>query len=465
MSSESTTPGSEIAPVANDDADNHPNANHPIKITSFKELASPTPGRRRETTWGKLVDAFSKPNPAPTDKHALSLCCPTVFEGDRRKAELAQEAFLFAADIDNEIKPVQFKKLKSPPPTKLVKKDGKDTYKLDPVNTVEQVLAVLSGVEAFWHTSFSNAPDWPKYRVVWLLKRPVSPAEYTKVWVRLEARFAAVGVFLDPATKNVSRAWFVPAKTEHFDLGHVRGELLDPDAILQDNTASEQKKTEGPKIEAEEKSPNLLQLVLNDYEYVRSPTGRVFGSRDGVLLPVDGDAFISKVAHVFRNASGGAVVSKDTIDKMMLAIRGGNLPTVEIPIRFGGHAGNIYVDLGDKTGRVIEITKFGAHLLEASPIAFYRPSSLRPLPTPVFPTDPEDAVAALEPFKGLLDVDQPSWAACLAFVVQAMRPSRVYSILICKGPKGIGKTTRARLLRRAIDPRRPRIDRPTEDKG
>lgn len=458
-----STPGSPEAPGANDNnTDSNPNDSVTLSITVFKELESKDPGAVKRGTWKQLVDSFRAPKPAPKAKHDLLLWCPAVFDGGRRKAELARQVFLFAIDIDNEIKTAHLKKLKSPPATKLVDKAGKQTCKLNPANTIEQVLAVMPGIECFWHTSFSHVPDWPKYRVAWLLKRPVTPAEYATIWGRLEARFAAAGVFIDPATKNVSRAWFVPAKTDHFDCGRVEGQPLDPDTVLkEENRLNACPMAEGSSAasgaDEERKVPSFLQLVLHQYQYVRSPTGRVFASRDGVLLPVDSDAFVSKVAFAFRAVTGGQVVGKDNIDKQMLAIRGGDLPIVDVPIRFAEHGGNIYLDLGDKTGAVVEIASSGCRVLPGGPVAFYRPSSLRPLPSPILPRGYEEALAALEPFRELLAVDKPNWVGCLAFLVQAMRRSRIYSLLICKGPKGIGKTTRARLLRRVIDPRRPEV--------
>ncbi len=464
MSEEMHTPAGEPAPVSiNGTRTESTYFDHPIQLTSFKELASPKPGKRRETTWGKLVTRFASPGPAPADKHELPLWCPTVFEGDRRKGDLAEAVYLFAIDIDNEIKPTQLKKYRSPPPTTIVTKGGKETNRLEPVNTIEQVAAVLPGSECFWHTSFSHRPNWPKYRIAWLLKRPATPTEYAALWERLEARFRRAGVFLDPATKNISRAWFVPAKTEHFSCGHLTGELLDPDTVLAEaeipetNQPSNKTTPSSATNASGTKPPGVLQQVLDTYRFVRGPTGRAFAARNGLLHPIDSDAFISKVAYEFSRASGDHLVTKDIINNRMLAVRGGSLPVVSVPIRFANHNGNIYLDLGDDTGRVVEITSDGPRVLPSSPVPFYRPSSLRPLPTPILPRGPEAAVAALEQYRALLCVDRPSWVGCLAFIVQAMQEARVYSILICRGPKGIGKTTRARLLRRVVDPRRPEL--------
>ena len=456
----------EITPAAEPEGPSSPT----IKITFFKETESAKPGTMRTTTWAKLKTLLCNPRVAPSSKHDLPLWSPTVFEGGRRRGEAAQEVHLFAIDIDNEINPAHYGKLASPPPAALVQKGEKETYKLDPVNTIEQVLGVLPEHESCWHTSYSHKPDWPKYRVVWPLSRPVTPEEYARLWENLERRFGTAGVLLDPATKNVSRVWFMAAKTEHFEAGSTDGHPIDVDAVLAEVPVIKKKpvpttslaKTAAAATEAQRpttaaKGPKVIQDVLGFYGYARSPTGRVYARRGGQLYPTDSDSFIAKVASEFHVVSGGNVVGKDTIDKYLLAIRGKKLPTVEIPIRVAYDGGNIYLDLGDDTGRVIEINRDKPRVLNESPVAFYRPPSLQPLPTPIIPFGFEGAAAKLEEFRELLGVTKKGWRGCLVWLVQAMRQARVYSILICKGPKGVGKTTRARLLRRTFDPRRPEV--------
>jgi len=201
-----------------------------------------------------------------------------------------------------------------------------------------------------------------------------------------------------------------------------------------------------------------LDDILGQYSFVRSTTGRVFARRVNRYIPTDSDQFISKIAHEFRMRTK-KVVSKDTIDKLMLATRGGELPVVVVPIRYGSAGNGIYVDLGDGTDRVVEILPGSVRVIESSPVAFYSPQTQEPLPVPLVPRSDDEALAAFSGYRELLAMDDDGFHTVLAWQVQAMRPASSYPCVLMKSPHGTGKTIRAMLLRRPVDPARPEVER------
>jgi hypothetical protein len=78
------------------------------------------------------------------------------------------------------------------------------------------------------HTSKSHTPEWHRLRVVIPLSRPVSGFEYEALWARLES-FAGI---VDPQTKDPSRFWYLPSRSEHFASKRLNGNPLDVDLWL-----------------------------------------------------------------------------------------------------------------------------------------------------------------------------------------------------------------------------------------
>lgn len=429
-----------------------------LSLTFFKKLDATT-GLMRRGKWNNFADRLCRGQTAPKSKHDLSLWAPVEFEGNRRRSQDAKQICAFVIDIDNEMKDTVAAKLNSPPATTTVEKDGRTLQKIEPSNEITQVLGVLDGFECCWHTSFSHRPDWPKYRVVWPLSRPVNPREYMNLWDTLNGRFLEAGVLLDPSTKNVSRVWFVAAQTPHFESGRVHGPLLDPDKVLKDASQPNgtERKSTTAKATSSANDRSLLVDIVSSIRYVRTPIDRVFAEIDGLFTPVDSQKFLEKVAFRFHVESLGHLVSKDSINNAMLAMRGRRLPVMEVPIRVAAHNRCTYIDLGDDTGRCIEIRRDHVKVLDKSPVGFFRPGTMRALPVPEIPRCNEEAQEWLRPFRRLLGVQGPQWSSCFAWSMSAMRPASSYTVLLCKGRKGSGKTTLARLLRRTIDPRRPEI--------
>lgn len=218
---------------------------------------------------------------------------------------------------------------------------------------------------------------------------------------------------------------------------------------------------------------DVLGAIVAGTTPLRIATGRVFGTIDGELLPVEGAAFVRRVAATFKEKTG-SYMTKGAFEKVVLAVVGGQLPSGHAPIRYADDGqGGVLVDLARGARRAVHITARGVGVVE-SPVAFFRPDGTLPLPDPEVPSTDAECVAVLNAYYAdLLGLqDEHGRAACFAYQVCAMRPmewaSRItdggetdelteFPALNVTGPKGSGKTTLAREILRPIDPRRPDV--------
>lgn len=95
----------------------------------------------------------------------------------------------------------------------------------------------IAGATELWashcgliHTSRSHTDEWPRFRVVLPLSRPVSPFEYAALWLRVKAHAGAI----DDSPKDPSRFWFLPGVKEGgaFEAHRLAGVLLAVDEWL-----------------------------------------------------------------------------------------------------------------------------------------------------------------------------------------------------------------------------------------
>ncbi len=119
-------------------------------------------------------------------------------------------------------------------------------------------------------------------------------------------------------------------------------------------------------------------------------------------------------------------------------------------VRKAEHDGKIYIDIGDETWRVIEISKEGWQIIEDSPVRFYRPKSLLPLPIP-------EAGGDIGDFRQIVNIaeeDGDSWILFTAWLSQAFWCRGPYTHLHVRGPQGSAKSGLAENTKAIIDPSR-----------
>lgn len=103
------------------------------------------------------------------------------------------------------------------------------------------------------------------------------------------------------------------------------------------------------------------------------------------------------------------------------------------------------IDLGGDDWRVVEVLPTGWQVLDVSPVPFWRPAPMRPLPVPV----PGGDLARLWDF---LNIPLKIRPLVLAVMLESWRPDTAFPILELIGVQGTGKSSTQDKYRRLIDP-------------
>ena len=117
----------------------------------------------------------------------------------------------------------------------------------------------------------------------------------------------------------------------------------------------------------------------------------------------------------------------------------------EVFVRVGGHNGKVYLDLGDQTWDVMEISRTGWYPVKEAPIKFRRPAGMQPLPKP----ERGGSIDELRPFLNL--ASEEDFILVVAFLVGTLLPTGPYAHLQLVGEQGSGKSSLARIVRSLVD--------------
>jgi hypothetical protein len=125
----------------------------------------------------------------------------------------------------------------------------------------------------------------------------------------------------------------------------------------------------------------------------------------------------------------------------------------EVFVRVGELGGKVYLDLGDKTWRVVEIDETGWRIVTRPEIRFLRTSDMRALPEPVHG-------GSVEPLRKLLNIrdgadGDDDFILAIAYLLACLRGRGPYPIMVVTGEQGTAKSTRSELLRSVVDPSKP----------
>lgn len=118
----------------------------------------------------------------------------------------------------------------------------------------------------------------------------------------------------------------------------------------------------------------------------------------------------------------------------------------QVELRVAGHAGRIYIDLGDPDWRAIEIDEDDWRVIDDPPVRFRRPRGLRALPEPTRGGD-------ISTLRGFVNVkDDPDFVLLVCWLLAAMRDRGPYPVLAISGEQGTAKSTLVAILRALLDP-------------
>jgi hypothetical protein len=130
----------------------------------------------------------------------------------------------------------------------------------------------------------------------------------------------------------------------------------------------------------------------------------------------------------------------------------------EVFVRLGVTDDNstIVLDLADEGGNVVVITPEGWSITPRSPVRFWRPRGMRPLPRPV-------GGGTLDPLWDVVNVEEEDRVLVAAWLLEAINPWGPYTGLFLHGPQGTAKSTVAGFLRGLVDPNKCPLRQPPRD--
>jgi hypothetical protein len=164
-------------------------------------------------------------------------------------------------------------------------------------------------------------------------------------------------------------------------------------------------------------------------------------------LRIRSAAFGERLARDFYEATG-RVVSQANLTTATTTLRGiANWEGPEIPVglRIAGHEGRVVVDLADDERRVVVIGPEGWVVTRESPVRFYRPAGMVPLPLPAR-GGTLDGLSELWPVRG------DDFVLVVGWLLGCLNPSGSKPLLDISGTQGSGKSVLAWMLRSLVDP-------------
>ena len=228
-----------------------------------------------------------------------------------------------------------------------------------------------------------------------------------------------------------------------------RGYLLRDETGEDDCGSTDSEKSDSSKSKPSQAS-QLVELA-QEAEMFHDPSGEPFARfpvRDHFEVSrLSNRTFKRWLARMFyqtTNRTPSAQAMQDALSVLEgKAIFDGNERPVFV--RCAEHDGRIYIDLGDKDWRVIEVDQRGWRIVDDSPVVFRRAKAMLPLPIP----DPNGDIGALRHFVNIHDGE---WPLLVAWLVAAIRPIGPYPVLAVHGEHGSAKSTLCRYMRRIVDP-------------
>lgn len=155
-------------------------------------------------------------------------------------------------------------------------------------------------------------------------------------------------------------------------------------------------------------------------------------------------SWLRRLYRAARGKSIGGQALQDALNDLEgTALFDGEVHAVHV--RLAEYRGDIILDLGDESHRVVQVTPLDWHVEARNPVKFVRSRALAALPLPVRGGD-------LNELWGLLNVAAADRVLVAAWLAKALTPDGPYPLLPLHGEQGSAKSTTARALRVLVDP-------------
>jgi hypothetical protein len=200
------------------------------------------------------------------------------------------------------------------------------------------------------------------------------------------------------------------------------------------------------------KQADLLLALAQSAELFHAADGTGFadvevnGHRE--TYPVRSKGFRRWLVHRYLKETGGAPNS-EAMQSALGVIEANadfNAPERLVHVRVGGLDGRLYLDLGDKSWRAVEIDATGWRVVDRPPVRFRRSSGMKAMPTPV-------CGGSVETLRSFLNVQSDAdFVLVVAWALACLRNRGPYPVLVLSGEQGSAKSTFSGILRALLDP-------------
>jgi hypothetical protein len=176
------------------------------------------------------------------------------------------------------------------------------------------------------------------------------------------------------------------------------------------------------------------------------------------VLPIRSSDFKEQLSHEFFNLTGKGCNAKAIGDALstLESIAKYQKNCHKVYIRVANLGDTVYLDIGGKDWRVIQIDKDGWQIVDESPVKFVRKRGFIELPTPT-------KGGELTKLKDYLNLSPVHLPLVYGFIFCALAGVSPYLILVLQGEQGTGKSTLCRVIRIFVDPSTVPLRNPPKD--
>jgi len=207
----------------------------------------------------------------------------------------------------------------------------------------------------------------------------------------------------------------------------------------------------------------LVELAEASYRFGQS------AKHDPFAVPLEG----SNLARMLRGAGGSLraelaaayfaehrkVAPQQALTDAVLSLEGmaQEAEPEVLHLRSAVAGESVWLDLGDTTGRAVQITEHGWRVRESAPVLFYQTALTAPLPEP-------ERGGTLGELWAILNVAPEDHPLVLAWLLAALlTPDLPCPVLALTGEQGTGKTTATKRAAALVDPTHPQVRRSPKD--
>jgi hypothetical protein len=239
------------------------------------------------------------------------------------------------------------------------------------------------------------------------------------------------------------------------------------DSLDQARADKAKKETSKPKPDAKDsdaksKADSLVKLasgavLFHDAEGTCFADVKHGGHRE--TWPIGSVHFRKFLTGLFYKATGSAPKADDlkTAINVLEAKAHFDGSEQEVHLRVGGHAGKIYLDLGNKDWEAVEIDEAGWRIVKNPPLRFRRTKGTLPVGTPV-------RGGSIELLRKYVNVKTDDDFVLFVFwLLAVLRPAGPYPILMVSGEHGAAKSSATKIARSIVDPNTMAVRTPPKE--